>query len=124
MERPHGKQAVAGNLSVFARLLRVEADGFAWRTERTEKLIQQRKHLLELVSHGVVALAHLFFQLRQAFGQFPVDTEQLPKPDKGPHDLDVDLDSPWASQDAGQHGHPLLGESVRGVTPTAVGCGT
>jgi hypothetical protein len=66
--------------------------------------------LLKLLGNGVVAPAHLFLQLRQAFGELLVDAEQLPKPDEGPHDLDVDLHGPWASQNAGKHGHPLLGE--------------
>ena len=38
--------------------------------------------------------------------------EQLPETDEGPHDLDVDFDGPWTSQDAGKHGHALLGEGV------------
>jgi hypothetical protein len=45
------------------------------RTGRVEKLIQQCKHLLQLLGDRVVALPHPFFQLRQAFGQILVNAE-------------------------------------------------
>ena len=38
---------------------------------------------------------------------------------KSTHDLDVDGDGAFAAEDRGEHGHALLGESVRRVAATA-----
>jgi hypothetical protein len=39
-----------------------------------------------------------------------VDAEQLARPNEGTHDLDVHLHGAGTTQDAGKHGHALLGE--------------
>ncbi len=49
-------------------------------------------------------------------GEFGVREQHLPQPHKGPHNLDVHRHGPRASQHAGQHGHALFGEGVRGDT--------
>lgn len=44
----------------------------------------------------------------------------LPESDERPHDRDVDLNGPRASQDAREHRHPMFGECVRPVTTSAM----
>ena len=50
--------------------------------------------------------------VREPFRQLLVDAEQPAQPDKRAHDLDVHLHGAGTPQDAGQHGHTLLGERV------------
>ena len=50
--------------------------------------------------------------------QILVGCQELADPDKGIHNLDIDLDRSFAVQDAGKHGHTLLGESIRGEAAT------
>jgi hypothetical protein len=102
----------------------VEADGLVGPRGRIEKLIQQGEYLLELLRNRMVAIAHLRFQFRQTSRQFLVDTEQLSQPDKGPHNLDIDIHRPSAAEDAGEHRYPVLGEGKRWVATTAACDGT
>ncbi len=60
----------------------------------------------------------LSLQLLQLPGQVLVGPQQLADPDKGIHNLDIDLDRSFAVQDAGKHGHTLLSESIRGEAAT------
>ncbi len=52
--------------------------------------------------------------------QIPVSRHQLPEPDKGLHDGDVDLDGTFTVQHAGTQGDSLLREGHRKIAPTAV----
>lgn len=48
--------------------------------------------------------------LGQTSPQFAMGRQPLPKLDEGAHDGDIHLGSLWTAEDAGEHGHPLLGE--------------
>jgi hypothetical protein len=63
----------------------------------------------------VVLVLHLIELPRQ----FLVRREHLAEPDEGAHDRDVHLDGTPAPQNAGEHGHALLGEWVRQIPPAA-----
>ena len=49
-------------------------------------------------------------QFLQLSRQVLIGGQYLPKPDKGPHNLDVYIYSPVTVKNAGKHGNPLLGE--------------
>ena len=50
--------------------------------------------------------------------QILVGCQELADPDKGIHNLDIDLDRSFAVKDAGEHGYTLLCKSVRRVSST------
>jgi hypothetical protein len=61
---------------------------------------------------GVVALDAVF-QFSQLAGKLSVGGEGLAELHESAHDGDVDLDGTPAAQDAGKHGHALLGKGIR-----------
>jgi hypothetical protein len=71
---------------------------------------------------GAIELGVVFvFEGGQLAGQVGVRREEFAETHERPHDLDVDLGGALAVQDARQHGHALLSESVRrgsAATPT------
>lgn len=57
----------------------------------------------------------LLFQIVDFPGQVRMGDQQTAELDEGAHDLDVDPDGPGRTEDAGEHGDPMLGEGVREV---------
>lgn len=62
----------------------------------------------------------LLLQLLNLVRQVPVGSEHLPQTNKSPHDSDVDLHGSGASQNTGEHRHPLLGERAGRVTAASI----
>lgn len=71
---------------------------------------------INLLNVDVVS-AQSSFNGRQPFGQRTIQGHQLTQTNKGPHDHDVDLGRLSTSQDARQHGHPLLRKRIRRGSP-------
>jgi len=71
--------------------------------------------LPDSVKHNPKLIIVLLFQLFQFSGEILVCCEDLSESDKRPHDLNVDLDCLFAVENAGEHGHALLGEDVRQI---------
>ena len=98
--------------------------GWVWRCHQ---LAQRVKRLFELdpgmAAEGVMLHCQgvgLVFQFGLALGQFLVGGGCGAHLYIGPHDFDVDGDGAWAVQDRRQHGHTLLGESVRRIAATTM----
>ena len=64
---------------------------------------------------GVIFLLQRF----KLAGQVFMRSQNVAQSDEGPHDLNVDLNGPFASKNRGQHRHPLLGEGIRSKPPAA-----
>jgi hypothetical protein len=62
------------------------------------------------VKDNAKLLVVFLLEIGEFVGQVLVSGEHLPERDEGPHDGNVDLDRPLASQNAREHGHALLGE--------------
>ena len=69
-----------------------------------------------LVVFGVFA-----FQRFDLLGEQAVGIHQAAELDEGAHDGDVHLHGAGGAEDAGEHGHALLGEGVGEGAATAVG---
>jgi hypothetical protein len=95
----------------------MEDDRATWRVGRVEQLIEQGEDLPELLVHSVIAPTRLLFQPGQALGQLLVDGQELAEADKGPHDLDVDLDGAGTAKEPREHGYALFGESIGEILP-------
>jgi len=89
----------------------MKTDSSSGRLGRGHQLADGIKDSPEL---GIVFL----FKRIEFSGQIFVRRENLPEPDEGPHNLNVDSNSTPAVQDAGKHGHTLLGEGTRKVSAT------
>src|SRR5579871_19185 len=100
----------------FARITRKESDPAPWWF---------RWKLFEIIDffgqdgydRCVLFLGTLNFF--QTVGQVFVGCQDFPELDEGTHDEDIHLRSTFAGQHGGEHGHPMLGESVRQIPPAA-----
>ncbi len=76
----------------------------------SHQLPDRVEHHLELV---VIPTLHLLKPLRK----IAMRCEYLPQLDERAHDRDVYLNRSGTTQDAGKHGHALLGEGIGSGTP-------
>lgn len=72
----------------------------------------------------LVMVGVFFLQGFDFLGEEGVGVHQPPELDEGAHDGDVHLDSTPGAQDAGKHGHALLGEGIGKVGVPTVFPGT
>ena len=58
-------------------------------------------------------------QARKLLDQLARRGHQASEPDEGPHDLDIDPHCNGRTEDAGEHGHAMFGESPGKITLAA-----
>ncbi len=107
---------IVQNEANMAGLLRMKTDSSPKRLRRGCKFpdgIKDRSNLL------IVAFQPLL-QLHEFLRKFPMSGQNPPELDEGPHDGDVDLNSPLTVQNTGEHRDTLFREHKRKGTSTAV----
>src|SRR4051794_20325206 len=95
------------------RLYHMEADRpFPGTLGHFHQLPNRADHMHELL----VMLPQMGLDFIHPSREFRIYGQNLPQPDKRPHDLDIDRDRTRAAEYTGEHGHALFGEGVGGVT--------
>jgi len=83
-------------------------------------LSARRRHELanSVKDYSELGIVLLFHRLKLAC-QILMRGQDLPQPNKGSHDFDIDADGPLAAQHTGKHRYALLGKGIRRRTAQA-----